>query len=303
MEQPAPFFYLDPPLALEPLLPRAPRLRWIPQHPSEATLVTLVVEPAGRGLPVFEARGRANEKEFRLVRLAGGSFLALVAAPLNVAEVPVEVTVTAIDGTRITQTLRMLVASRDFPATRLSVDSRFTAPDEATLIRIAREQRLVRATLRNVSDEPLWRGAFILPLIGETTSPYGQRRLFNNQLRSRHTGHDIDGDIGVGVVAANSGRIVISRHLFFNGNAVFIDHGLGFHTGYMHLSELEVFEGQWVEKGERIGRVGATGRVTGPHLHWGLYLAGVSLDPLSLLEPDFASLRFLENETPVISIQ
>ncbi len=82
--------------------------------------------------------------------------------------------------------------------------------------------------------------------------------------------------------------MALSRDLFFNGQAVFIDHGLGFYTGYFHLSERVVGEGQWVEKGELIGRVGATGRVTGSHLHWAAYLQGVPLDPLSLLDPGIA---------------
>ncbi len=288
---------------LVPPRPIAPTVRWEPPYPVDGTLVAMLVEPAPNGLPLFEVRAHTSDVKIHLVPLAGGRYLGLVGAPIAALSIPVEIDVTFMDGTRLTRSWAVSISTRQFPSTTLSVARQFTAPDRRTLRRIQRERRLVRTMLRTVSEEPLWRGPFILPRADVTTSPFGQRRLFNDQLRSRHTGHDIDGDIGVAVVAANSGRIVISRHLFFNGNAVFIDHGLGFHTGYFHLSELEVFEGQWVEKGERIGRVGATGRVTGPHLHWGLYLAGVSLDPLSLLEPDFASLRFLENATPVISIQ
>lgn len=106
--------------------------------------------------------------------------------------------------------------------------------------------------------------------------------MFNNQLRSQHTGLDIDGDTGDPVVASNSGRVILSRDLFYTGQAVYIDHGLGFMTAYFHLSRRDVSEGQWVEKGEVVGLVGATGRVTGSHLHWSLFVQGVSLDPLSL---------------------
>ena len=272
----------SPPMAL------APALLWSPASPGEGALVLLVLEPAGRGVPVFEVRAKARDTDVPLAYLRGGAYLGLLPAPLRTDEVPVEVSVTLADGTKIDQSLMLQITKRDFPATRLRVASRFTAPDPATLRRIQRERDFVRGVLRSASDEPLWNGAFILPLEGVTTSAYGQRRLFNNELRSQHTGLDVDGDTGDPVLASNSGRVVISRDLFFNGQAVFIDHGLGFYTGYFHLSKLEVDEGQWVEKGNVVGLVGAICRVTGPHLHWALYVQGAALDPLSLLDPDFA---------------
>ena len=113
--------------------------------------------------------------------------------------------------------------------------------------------------------------------------------MFNGELRSRHTGLDLRGAMGDPIRAANSGRVALSDDLFFNGGAVFIDHGLGVYTGYFHMSRREVEEGEWVEQGQVIGRVGATGRVTGPHLHWSLYALGQSLDPLSLLDPQFSA--------------
>ena len=263
-----------PPVPAPQLLP--PMLLLLPSEPGEGTLVTVLIEPRGRGLPLLEARGLSAGGELEFARLPGGAYLALVAAPLGAEDVPIELTVTVIDGTRLQRELDLSVAARDFPATRLRVANRFTAPDAATLKRIQRERTTVRAVLRTATDQPLWRGPFELPLNGVTTSPYGQRRLFNNELRSRHTGHDIDGDTGDPVSASNSGRVVISRDLFFNGGAVFIDHGLGLYTGYFHLSRRDVAEGQWVEKGEQVGLVGATGRVTGPHLHWSVYLNGIT---------------------------
>ncbi len=279
---------MDPVPTPSPHIALAPALLWSPASPGEGALVLLVLEPAGRGVPVFEVRAKARDTDLPLAYLWGGAYLGLVPAPLRTDEVPVEVNVTLADGTRINQTLALQITKRDFPSTRLRVASRFTAPDQATLRRIQRERDFVRGVLRSASDEPLWSGTFILPLEGVTTSPYGQRRLFNNELRSQHTGLDVDGDTGDPVLASNSGRVVISRDLFFNGQAVFIDHGLGFYTGYFHLSKREVDEGQWVEKGDVVGLVGATGRVTGPHLHWALYVQGAALDPLSLLDPGFA---------------
>lgn len=246
--------------------------------------MALRLEPEPHGVPVFEVTARAGDREVALVNLRGGGYFGLVAVPRATDEVPVDVSVTLVDGTRLAQHLSLRVSRRDFPATRLRVASRYTAPDEATLRRVRIEREWVRTALAVRTEMPLWRGAFIRPLEGVTTSPYGQRRMFNNEVRSQHTGLDIDGDTGDPVVAANSGRVILSRDLFYSGQAVYIDHGLGFITGYFHLSKLEVTEGQWVEKGEVVGLVGATGRVTGSHLHWSVFVQGVSLDPLSLTD-------------------
>ncbi len=289
------------PLAIEPPRSLAPRLRWTPVEPGEGSLTVLTIEPSPRGQPIFEARAQTGDKPIPLAPLRGGGFLGLVAAPIGTREVPIQIDVTLVDGTRLSQSLTLRVATRTFPATRLSVARRFTAPDARTLERIRRERELVRAALREVSPTPLWQGAFDLPLEGPATSPYGQRRLFNNELRSRHTGHDIDGDTGDPVYASNSGRVALSHDLFYSGQAVYLNHGLGFYTAYFHLSERLVDTGQWVEKGQLIGRVGATGRVTGPHLHWAVYVRGNHLDPLSLLDAGFAreSARLLVEPTPL----
>ncbi len=282
------FERLPDPAAPEPLVPH---LRWEPAVPSEGTFAVITAVPAARGLPVFEATARAGDRDIPLYQMPGGSYFGLVAAPLNTQQISVEFSFRLFDGTLLTRTLTLHISPRQFPATQLRVATRFTQPDPSSLERIQRERALVRAILRKVSTTPLWHGEFLRPLEGVVTSPYGQRRMFNDELRSRHTGLDIDGDTGDPVQASNAGRVAISRDLYFNGNAVFIDHGLGLFTGYFHLSAREVAEGQWVEKGQVVGRVGATGRVTGPHLHWGLYLQGASLDPSALLDPAFTRLN------------
>jgi len=282
---------LDEPLRdIEPPRRVAPRISWTPTVPGEGSFVVLTLELQPRALPVFEVRARARDRDVALSSLDDGAYFGLVAAPLTVPEVPVEITTTLIDGTRFTQRLTLHVETLDFPASRLRVANRFTSPDERTVDRIRREREIVRAALATVTGVPLWDGRFIRPRDDVTTSPYGQRRVFNNQLRSRHTGLDIRGRTGDPVYASNSGRVVLARDLFYTGNAIYIDHGLGIFTGYFHLSEFEVTEGQWVEKGQLIGRVGATGRVTGPHLHWGLYLQGAALDPSTLLGPELAQI-------------
>ncbi|NIW35158.1 MAG: peptidoglycan DD-metalloendopeptidase family protein [Gemmatimonadetes bacterium] len=282
---------------LLPLRALAPRLRWTPPVPDEGRFVVLSLEPAAAGLPIFEVSAKASGRPLELIRLPGGSYLTLVAAPLGTREVPVDVEIRFFNGTRLNQRLSLKVTSRDFPASRLRVAPRYTRLDAATLARVDRERAIIAAMRETITPAPLWDGPFELPLRGPTTSPYGQRRLFNNELRSRHTGLDIDGDTGDPVHAANSGRVALSADLFFNGQAVFIDHGLGLYTGYFHLSQRDVVAGEWVEKSQVIGRVGSTGRVTGPHLHWHMYLQGFSLDPRSLLDPEFTAIS--QRLTPV----
>jgi len=292
----------DPLAPLPAPRPIAPTVRWVPSVLQEGTLVSLVIEPRANSVPVLDVTVSSGEQRLGLTQLSDGRWLALVAAPIGATEIPVDIGLRFVDGTRIQQTVALLVESREFPATRLRVARRFTAPDRATLQRIRREQARVRAVLGSVTDVPLWQGPFLKPVPGGTTSPYGQRRMFNGELRSRHTGLDLRGGTGDPIYAANSGRVALSDDLFFNGGAVFIDHGLGLYTGYFHMSRREVGEGEWVEKGQVIGRVGATGRVTGPHLHWSLYVQGRSLDPSSLLDPSFGDLSDRVPPAPLVTV-
>ena len=280
---------------LKPPLPMPPEVTWFPSAPAEGTVVALLVNPAHNGIPVLEVWGRNTAKRERgdlasdlaLTKLAGGAYMAFIAAPLDSHAISLEITAYLVDGSRLTQSRTIPVRRREFPSTQVSVSRRFTEPDAESIARSQRERALIRATLRIISADPLLDGPFVAPRSDLSTSPFGQRRMFNSELRSRHTGHDIDGDLGDPIYAANSGRIVLARDFFFNGNAIYIDHGLGLYTSYMHLSEFEGSEGEWVERGQLIGRVGATGRVTGPHLHWGLYHHGTALDPMSVFHPDF----------------
>ncbi len=177
---------------------------------------------------------------------------------------------------------RFEVVARKFESESLQVDPKYTDLDEATLKRVGEERALLRKVFAVVTPQRLWRSAFVKPAAGPVGSPFGLRRLFNGEPRSPHAGVDIRAPEGTPVFAANSGRVVVARNLFFTGNTVVIDHGLGLFTIYAHLSRIDVREGQPVERSARIGAVGATGRVTGPHLHWGAKLAGARVDPAML---------------------
>ena len=161
---------------LDPPAPLPPRLHWSPPIPGEGTVAALRLEPEPRGLPIFEAKARADDREVALLSLRGGGYFGLVAAPRASEEVQVTISVTLIDGTRLSQRLSLRLTRRDFPATRLRVATRYTAPDEATLRRVRIEREWVRAALAVRTETPLWRGPFIRPLEGPTTAPYATHR-------------------------------------------------------------------------------------------------------------------------------
>jgi murein DD-endopeptidase MepM/ murein hydrolase activator NlpD len=167
----------------------------------------------------------------------------------------------------------------------LHVAARFSAPPPAaTTRRIAAESELAYDVGRaSLGTEPLWRVPFIEPRPGPITSGFGRGREFNGTLTSRHTGTDFAGRIGDPVVAANRGVVAMIGDFFLAGTAIYVDHGGGLVTAYFHLSAVSVAVGDTVARGQRLGSVGATGRVTGPHLHWVVRYGTASVDALTAL--------------------
>ncbi|MBI3179743.1 MAG: M23 family metallopeptidase [Deltaproteobacteria bacterium] len=178
------------------------------------------------------------------------------------------------------------VSEGTYPESKLSVDPRFTRKPPR---RVVSERAAIKAALAVRTAGRLWAGAFLRPAGGVETSPFGVRRTFNGKLDSRHRGLDLDGKVGDDVTAANDGVVVLAApDFYYTGNAVFIDHGDELFSMYFHLSRLDVKSGDRVERGQVIGAVGNTGRVTGPHLHFAVKLAGVYVDPKGLFayQPD-----------------
>jgi len=167
---------------------------------------------------------------------------------------------------------------------RLTVKNKsYVSPEPEQLERIGRERKIIDAALGNFRDVELGGIALAAPVEGPQSSSFGLRRFFNDQPRSPHKGMDIAAAEGVAISAPRDGIVTATGEYFFNGNTVLIDHGQGFVTMYCHLSEISVAEGQAVATGDTIGAVGATGRVTGPHLHFGTYMNGTAVDPALLL--------------------
>jgi len=179
---------------------------------------------------------------------------------------------------------KLNVAARKFAVQRLTVPPGMADPDPETERRAESEGRRLQMLYRTISPERLWRGPFVRPVAGtEPPSGFGARRVINGKPRAPHGGADYSVARGTPVVAANAGRVALVAEYFFPGRLVAVDHGLGLHTLYFHLDTLAVAEGDRVDRGQTLGTVGATGRATGPHLHFGAQLGGARIDPAALL--------------------
>jgi murein DD-endopeptidase MepM/ murein hydrolase activator NlpD len=173
----------------------------------------------------------------------------------------------------------------------LTVSPKFVEPGPEALKQIEAESKLKGKVFAASAAEPLWTGSFRAPVNAAPTDSFGTRRMFNGKLASIHKGMDYRATMGTPVRAGNSGVVVLARPLYYEGNCVVIDHGLGLFTLSMHFSRIDVKEGQHVEAGERLGLSGATGRVTGPHLHWAVRWQDAYLDPAKLLRLDLSAVH------------
>jgi murein DD-endopeptidase MepM/ murein hydrolase activator NlpD len=179
---------------------------------------------------------------------------------------------------------RIPVAARTYRVQQLTVPPAMVDLDPETERRAVEETRRLQTVYRTASGERLWRGRFIRPVAGdEPGTGFGARRIINGQPRAAHSGIDFAASVGAPVVAANHGRVALVGEFFFPGRLVVLDHGLGLHTAYFHLDTVAVAESQPVARGDRLGTVGMTGRVTGPHLHFGAQLGTARIDPAALL--------------------
>jgi hypothetical protein len=192
---------------------------------------------------------------------------------------------TGADGTPLVCNVPITVRSGKFPVERLTVEKQYVQPDPEQEKRAEEDQKKMKAIYDTVTPEALWKGKFRVPLNNVTTGGnFGRRRVLNGEARSPHAGVDFPAATGTPVFAAQAGRVVLAENLYYSGNTVVIDHGFGIYTLYAHLSEIEVHEGDAVQVSTQIGKVGATGRVTGPHLHWGLTIDHARVNALQIVQ-------------------
>ena len=235
--------------------------------------------------PVTMMRVRAFDHDIPAFSVSARTWRALVGIDLDTRAAAYSIAIESGDPPgAIRQTLPIVVTTRRFRTRTLTVDAAFVNPPPSALERIAREAAELNALWSKSSSTRLWNGPFIRPVPDPANSAFGTRSILNGEPRSPHSGADFNSMEGRPIKAPNAGRVVVAGERYFTGNTVVIDHGLGLFSLFAHLSEMDVHVGDSVTTGHVIGKVGATGRVTGPHLHWSVRLNDARVDPLSLLK-------------------
>ncbi len=258
----------------------SPPANALPRHQAVPGGVAVIELPAtGAARPQVSFRDRPV-----MVVADNERWFAVVGIPLSMAPGPASLSIDNPDGPALP--LTFVIGNIDYPEQRLTIgNKRQVDPTAEDLERIAGDRREINRAFRSWDREPVDTD-FYLPAIGPRSSAFGLKRFFNEQPRSPHSGVDIAAPDKSDVVAPAAGVVVATGDYFFNGNTVLIHHGQGLVTMYCHMSEIDVQDGDRLDAGDLIGKIGQTGRVTGPHLHWSLSLNQVRVNPeLFLVEP------------------
>ena len=255
-----------------------------PEHPVQGTLFELEVLP-GEGAQVSRIDGEAAGEMLHLGTTDGVRWAGLAPAPMDGPD-SLRLRLVMIRPASAETVFAVLGISKGaYGSERLRVAPSMAEPDSASQIRIAREISQARAVSREAHQtERLWREPFVAPRSSRITSEFGTAREFNGKVTSRHLGLDFAGAVGDPVRATNRGRVALIARFYLAGNVVYLDHGEGLISAYFHLSRTDVKQGDIVERGQIIGAVGQTGRVTGPHLHWVTRYGGTTVSPMSVLD-------------------
>jgi murein DD-endopeptidase MepM/ murein hydrolase activator NlpD len=244
-------------------------------RPGDVVVLTISGANAGDTLHI-----RAFERDLPSFPAANGNRRALVGIDLEVRPGAYTIAVGA-DGRRATTTLQVI--RRAFATRKLTVDPAFVNPPASELPRIEREREQLDRLWKSWTSEKFWQGAFEAPVPEPANSAFGTRSILNGEPRSPHGGADFPSPAGTPIKAPNAGRVVLADALYYTGNTVVVDHGLGLYSLFAHMTEMNVHTGDTVRSGEVLGTVGSSGRVTGPHLHWAVRLNGARVDPVVLL--------------------
>jgi hypothetical protein len=247
-------------------------------QPGEVVLLTVVTAEPATALQVS-----AFGKSFLPFNVDARTWKVLIGIDLDVpaGRHVVSISTEGPKPQRTTHTLQVL--AKAFPTRKLTVDPNFVNPPPEAQERIARDQKDLDQVWKSSASNRLWHDQFVRPVPDQSNSAFGTRSVYNGEPRSPHAGADFLSPAGRPIVAPNGGRVALAKDLYLSGNTVILDHGLGLFSTFMHLSKIDVKEGDVVTSGQRLGEVGATGRVTGPHLHWAVRVSGSRVDPLSLL--------------------
>lgn len=268
-----------------PLAAQQADVGWLRGSPRQGAFAYVVVRAAA-GDGVREVRGTLAGTPLIFTAGDDSTFVALAGVAVDAPDsVALRVELVRGGGPTTPVATSLPVSPAHFPSERLRVAPGFTRqPDSALAVRIARESGLARAVSQLALATPrLWQGAFRAPRASAVTSGYGIGRVFNGAVQSRHLGTDFDGKVGDSVVATNRGVVALVGNFYYAGRIVYLNHGAGLVSAYMHLSEVAVAAGDTVVAGQLLGRVGRSGRVTGPHLHWSVKYGPLSLDGATLL--------------------
>jgi len=242
-------------------------------------LVVVTIEAPSAITAKARVHVRAFDRDVKAFASGDHRWQALVGIDLDVKAGTYPITA-SVDDAKAARNL--VVAPKTFRTRRLTVNPDFVTPPASEAARIAADAKLLERTWAAAAPERLWT-PFSAPVPQATNSAFGTRSIFNGTPRNAHGGADFLSPAGTPVAAPSAGRVAVARDLYFSGNTVIIDHGLGLFSTLAHLSSIDVHEGDTVAARQLVGRVGATGRVTGPHLHWAVRVAGARVDPLSLL--------------------
>jgi len=265
-----------------PTKPSAPLLVTVKARsirPGELVVVTVA---ARRGISDLHAR--AFDRDLPAYSLDARTWHVLAGIDLETAPGRYSIEITAHEGSsELHATHSLVVIPRQFRTRRLTVDPAFVNPPADALERIARESAEMNDLWSHSVPTRLWKDTFVRPVADAANSAFGTRSILNGEARSPHSGADFNSPTGTPIKAPNAGRVVLAGDRYYTGNTVIIDHGLTLFSLFAHLSEIDVHVGDVVARGDVVGNVGATGRVTGPHLHWTVRINNARIDPLSLL--------------------
>ena len=244
--------------------------------PGDIFLLKVYTDNKPSANPSAEFKGR----KISFFQDAADHYIALVPVDIDTSPKAYSIAVVSEEGSK---TVYIKVKPYTFPTKKITLPEEKVILGPEDLKRAEREAEIMKNVLSQ-STAPAWEGRFTAPMDTKVSEAFGVKRIMNGKKNSVHGGIDYKGQIGMPVNAVNSGTVVLREELFFGGNTLVIDHGMGLFSIYMHLAEFNVSKDEKVSKGQAVGRVGMTGRATGPHLHFGIKLQGVNANPLSLFE-------------------